>query len=208
MRFARHFSTKVLPFVTLGLLVCGISGCSTSDPKTNQPAVTTGAKDDATSPLLIGDRITIEFSGPPSPIKPMDTEIKGNGCIFFDFIGDVHLDGLTAGQAEKAIEALYVPRYYTHLAVTVTPVMRFFYVDGEVNAAGAGSKQPYTGQISVTRAIAAAGGFSPFANRRNVRLYRRDGKYTVVNCVKALEHPELDLPVYPGDRILVRKRPW
>jgi polysaccharide biosynthesis/export protein len=139
----------------------------------------------------------------------MDTEIKGDGCVHFDLIGDVHLDGKTAGQAEKEIEALYVPRYYTHLAVTVTPVVRFFYVDGEVTGAGVSSKQPYTGQITVSRAIAAAGGFSPFANRRNVRLYRRNAtKPIIVNCVKILDHPELDPPVYPGDRIVVRKRIW
>jgi protein involved in polysaccharide export with SLBB domain len=69
-------------------------------------------------------------------------------------------------------------------------------------------KLPYTGQITVTRAIATAGGFSPFANRRNVRIYRSDGTYSTINCTKALQNPKLDLPVYPGDKILVRRRIW
>ena len=71
----------------------------------------------------------------------------------------------------KLIQSAYVPAYYTHLSVSVTPVARFFYVEGEINP-GAGGKQLYTGQITVTRAIAAAGDFSPFADRRHVRLYR------------------------------------
>ena len=60
--------------------------------------------------------------------------------------------------------------------VTVTaPVIRYFYVSGEVNPGSSGGRIPYTGQITVSRAIAAAGDFNPFADRKHVRLYRVDG---------------------------------
>jgi protein involved in polysaccharide export with SLBB domain len=151
----------------------------------------------------------VDFSGAPTPIPFVQTEIKGDGTIHLDFVGDVMADGKTPGELEKTIQKLYVPDYYTHLSVTVTPVVRFFYVDGEVNPGAGGGRIQYTGQITVTRAIAAAGGFNPFANRKNVRLYRVGANsYQVVNCIKALEDPRLDLQVYPGDKIVVRRRLW
>jgi len=159
-------------------------------------------------PLRIGDAIRVDFSGTPTQVPFIQTEIKGDGTIRLDFIGDVRADGLTPGELEKTIQDKYVPTYYTHLNVTVTPVIRYFYVDGEVNAAAGGGRLPYTGQITVTRAIAAAGGFNPFANRKNVRIYRVDGTYKIVNCTKALDDPKLDLPVYPGDKIVVKRRLW
>jgi polysaccharide export outer membrane protein len=114
--------------------------------------------------------------------------------------------GRTPGELEMVIQRRYVPSYYTHLTVSVTPVVRYFYVDGEVNP-GAPGRIVYSGPITVTRAIAAAGGFSPFADHRHVKLYRVNGKSAInVNCYKVLDHPELDLPVYPGDRIVVKRR--
>jgi polysaccharide export outer membrane protein len=159
-------------------------------------------------PLRVGDAVRIDFSGTPNLVPGIQTEIKGDGTIRLDYVGDVAADGKTPGELEKAIQAKYVPTYYTHLNVTVTPVIRYFYVDGEVNGQGSSGRLPYTGQITVTRAIAAAGGFNPFANRKNVRLYRVDGAMFVINCTKALDNPKLDLPVYPGDKIVVKRRLW
>jgi polysaccharide export outer membrane protein len=189
-----------------------LAGCWSQGPKedrhtaTGQSANTTN--DLRFDPLRVGDGIRVDFSGTPIPIPYVQTEIKGDGTIRLDFIGDVQADGKTPGELEKIIQKGYVPAYYTHLNVTVTPVVRFFYVDGEVIGGAGGGRLPYTGQITVTRAIAAAGGFNPFANRKNVRIYRVDGTYKVVNCIKALEDPKLDLPVYPGDKIVVKRRLW
>ena len=158
-------------------------------------------------PLRVGDGLRVDFSGTPTPIPSVQTEIKGDGTIRLDFIGDVKAEGKTPGELEKTIQANYVPAYYTHLSVSVTPVARFFYVEGEINP-GLGGKQLYTGQITVTRAIAAAGDFSPFADKRRVRLYRVDGTIKTINCIKALDNPKLDLFVYPGDKIVVKRRLW
>jgi protein involved in polysaccharide export with SLBB domain len=103
----------------------------------------------------------------------------------------------------------YVPEYYTHLNVTVTPTARYFYVEGEVNAGGGGGRIMYSGPITVTRAITSAGDFNAFANRKKVKLFRVNATSAItVNCIKALENPKLDLPVYPGDKIVVKRRLW
>jgi polysaccharide export outer membrane protein len=155
----------------------------------------------------VGDKIKVDFSGGPTLIQPVETDIKGDGTIHLDFVGDIQIAGKTPGEVEREIQKKYVPDYYTHLNVTVTPSVRYFYVDGQVNAeSGGGGRVMYVGPITVTRAIAAAGGFNSFAARNKVRLYRVDGKIIIVNCNKALDHPELDPPVYPGDKIFVPTR--
>ena len=157
--------------------------------------------------MHVGDSVRVDFSGTPSPIPFVQTEIKGDGSIRLDLIGDVQFDGKTPGELEKIIQKKYVPDFYTHLNVTVTPVVRYFYVDGEINGGGGGGRIMYAGPITVTRAIAAAGGFSPFADRRRVKLLRFNATSPInVNCVKALDNPKLDPPVYPGDKIFVKRR--
>lgn len=214
MRISRDSIRSLSSLVPLVLIGSLLAGCSSPGPKkdrylaSGQPANATNELHDMRfDPLRVGDSVRVDFSGTPSMMPSVQTEVKGDGTIHLDFIGDVLADGKTPGELEKIIQKSYVPAYYTHLSVTVTPVVRFFYVDGEVNGQGGGRIQ-YTGQITVTRAIAAAGGFNPFANRRNVRLYRVDGSCKVINCIKALEDPRLDLAVYPGDKIVVKRRLW
>jgi protein involved in polysaccharide export with SLBB domain len=56
----------------------------------------------------------------------------------------------------------------------------------------------------VLEAIITAGGFTDFANRRKVQLVRaKDGSTVTLDCNKARGNPELDLPVNPGDKIIV-----
>jgi protein involved in polysaccharide export with SLBB domain len=200
--------SSLLAIVIIGPL---LAGCWTHGPKKAPHPATVQSTADTNQlrfdPLRVGDGIRVDFSGAPSPIPSVQTEIKGDGTIHLDLIGDVLADGKTPGELEKTIQTNYVPAYYTHLSVTVTPVVRYFYVQGEVTGAGSG-RQPYVGQITVTRAIAAAGDFNPFANRRNVKLYRVDGTILTVNCIKALDDPKLDLFVYPGDKIVVKRRLW
>jgi len=155
-------------------------------------------------PLQIGDKVTVELSGIPDKIDPILRDIKEDG-IDLPFIGKVAAVGKTPSQLEKDIEDAYEPKWFLHVNVTVSPVARFFYVMGQVIGTG-GGRIAYTGPITVLGAIAAAGDFTPFADKKRVRITRVTGKILIVNCVKALKHPELDLQVYPGDKIMVPRR--
>jgi protein involved in polysaccharide export with SLBB domain len=70
------------------------------------------------------------------------------------------------------------------------------------------SRQTYISRITVLKAIASAGGFTDFANKKKVKLTRVDGRIQTVNCVKALDKPSLDPEVYPGDKIHVPRKLW
>jgi polysaccharide export outer membrane protein len=205
MRSLRNTIWNSSCFLAVALLAgCGSEGPAADSHKTAMQS--SGANDLRFDPLRVGDSIRVDFSGTPTPIPSIQTEIKGDGTIRLDLVGDVVADGKTPGELERRIQADYVPVYYTHLNVTVTPTARFFYVQGEINGSG-GGRIMYSGPITVTRAIAAAGDFSPFGDRRRVKLFRVGATSAItINCVKALEDPRLDLPVYPGDKIVVKRR--
>lgn len=201
MRLLRNFVQRFSQLIIICVIAPFLAGClpwGSDNPKDTGPAV------DETA-LRMGEMIKIDFSGTPTPMQSVETEIKGDGTVTLELIGPVKAAGYSPGQLEHIIQSKYVPDYYTHMNVTVTPSARFFYVGGELN--GNLGRFPYTGPITVTQAIDSAGGFSPFADKRHVKLYRVGAKtFLRVNCVKALSHPELDLPVYPGDRIFVPRR--
>jgi polysaccharide export outer membrane protein len=186
-----------------------LSGCATNKPAVpDNPTAPPQAEvhNALTDPLRVSDRVKIEFSSTPEPIDPVEQEVAADGTISVQFVGPIAAAGKTPAQLAGDIETALKPKYYAHLSVSVTPVARFFYVGGEINQGGPGGRILYSGPITVTRAIDAAGGFDPFANKRKVKLTRVDGHQSIVNCIKAIDHPEKDLPVYPGDRIYVPRR--
>ena len=67
---------------------------------------------------------------------------------------------------------------------------------------------PWLGELTVTQAIQSAGDFTDFARKTRVLLVRADGSTTVVDCRRAIQQPELDPKVMPGDRIHVPRRFW
>lgn len=192
-----------------GILLC-IAGCQIpGSPTAYGPAGGTNAAPPTveTSDLIRpGDILLITFSGTQDPPPKHEDRVREDGFIRLPFIGDVKAAGKTRAELQAEITRKYVPSYYLRLDVNVNSDSRYYYVYGEV-------KQPrnymYPGTMTVLRAIAAASDFTDYANRKKVQLIRSKGqKPIVVNCVKAQSHPELDLPVYPEDRIYVPRRLW
>ncbi len=214
-------------WIKRGLLACGLplagfifAGCSSvsqpafSDTPTPPPtavqATSAGspipaANDSQVARFHVGDTVTIALTGLPDPIDPHTEPIKEDGTITMPDIGHVRAAGKTAGELQNDIHALYVPKYYLHVTVTVSTGDRIYYVRGEVKQPG---RLIYAGETSVTKAITSAGDFTDFANRRNVLLIRANGQQIKVNCKKVLNGDEPDPPVYPGDQIEVKKSIW
>jgi protein involved in polysaccharide export with SLBB domain len=70
------------------------------------------------------------------------------------------------------------------------------------------SRYPWTEGMTVVKAIQTAGYFTDYAKTSKVRVTRLNGKSIIMNYDKALENPERDVPVYPGDTINVPRRVW
>jgi polysaccharide export outer membrane protein len=123
--------------------------------------------------------------------------------INLQFLGPIQAEGKTPGDLQREIQGLYVPKLYTRLTVTLKTENRFFYVDGEVRSSG---RLIYAEEITVMRAIAAAGGFNDFAARTRVELVRATGEKLVIDARKTKNNPKLDPIVLPGDQIFVPRR--
>jgi polysaccharide export outer membrane protein len=163
------------------------------------PASDTGG----TERIHAGDSLVVIFSDLPNPQQPIQEQVRDDGTITLLLNQTFTAVGKTRGELAREIRARYVPEYYVNLTVTITPQDRFYYVGGEVKAP---ARQPYIGRITVLKAIQSSGDFTDFANKKKVKLIRTDGHIYNINCIKAQEHPELDLEVYPGDRIHVPRK--
>ena len=154
-----------------------------------------------------GDSLTVTFTDTPITIPPNDQEIKADGTILLTQNQTFIAAGKTAGQLGAEIRARYVPDFYKYMTVQVVPDQnaQWYYVEGEVRTP---NRMIYATRLTVTRAIASAGGFTDFANKKKVKLIRVNGRSHTVNCIKALNDPGLDLEVYPGDKIHVPRRLW
>jgi protein involved in polysaccharide export with SLBB domain len=189
-------------------IVAMLAGCDTNRP----PAVSGPTKpppppDLRLAPLMIGDRLKVDLQGSVDIYNIEPQDIKEDGTINLPRIGTVAAAGKPPSKLEKEIEAKYVPLWYPHITVTVTPLARYFFVAGQVNGGGGSGRILYTSGMTILRGISAAGDFTQFANKRKVQVTRGiDKSIEYENCVDALKHPERDLPVYPGDMIWVGRR--
>ena len=199
-----------------GLLLAGCRTHSHSPQAPDSPigGVTNAVGGAATSSgplepevLHVGDSLTVTFTDTPTPTSPSQEKIKEDGTITLMLNQTFKADGKTRGELEKEIRARYVPDYYKYLTVTVTPdvITRWYHVLGEVKNP---NRYNYNSRTTLLRAIASAGGFTDFANKKKVKLTRQDGRTQTVNCLKAVDKPNLDPEVYPGDRIHVPRRLW
>lgn len=189
--------------VALGIVLAGLlSGCRTSGPTYSElpQSSTVGTT------FHVGDMVTISAilpsAGDPNSFPPVAQRVAEDGTINLTLIGSVTAVGKTAVELQREIHDRYVPKYFQELSLTVRGEALFFYVDGEVLQRG---QKEYPGDMTIVKAIAAAGGFTDFANERKVRLTR--GNHTqIINVKKANSDPKYDVPVLPGDRISVPRK--
>ena len=155
--------------------------------------------------INVGDAVTVTFSDLPMVIPSFEERVKSDGSVTLLYSKKFQFAGKSRGDLEAEIRERYVPSYFNNLTVTIKLADRFYFVDGEVKLS---NKYNYSGEMTVLKAIASAGGFTDFAKRSKVRLTRAGGKTLEVDADAALENPALDLPVYAGDRITVPRKLW
>lgn len=190
-------------FLALALLAAVCVGCETPAPTPNAAANTTAAARDTIDFQVFrkGDKIKIEFGGTETArIQPIETEIKDDGTVSCELIGPQKAAGRTARELEVVIREAYVPKYFKQLNVVVSSPERVYYVSGQVKTPGV---RPYLGRVTVLQAIASAGDFTDFADKKSVTVTRPSGETTKVDCKQALRKPALDIEIFPNDKIHV-----
>ena len=206
----------------LGLAALLLSGCS-STPDSRFAAVP-GVASDGSAPASAmadstpsapnpyntdiiepGESLVINITDLPTSQLPIQDQVKQDGTITLLLNHTFHAAGKTRRQLEQEVHDYYVPAFYRQMTVSIQgqPQTRFYFVDGEVKLPG---RQVYIGPMTVLKSIASAGGLTDYAARTKVKLIHPDGRVQTVNCRKAIDHPALDLPVYPDDKIYVPRR--
>ena len=148
------------------------------------------------------DPLMITLLGIPQE-KQMDAVIDERGNITIPYVEEpVPAAGLTTSELERKIQRIYTEgQIYRNITVNVRAHAKIYYVEGEV-------KQPreyeLNRRITLLQAIAAASGYTEYANKAKVTI-TRNGKVKTYNTKKLEKYPELDVPVEAGDRINVHR---
>lgn len=200
-----NFETVPVPGVTSTAGTAPPSSAAVADPAKPALPATAAPAAPGTELLRVGDPLTIVFSDIPTPTQPFEERIKDDGTITLLYNQTFVAAGKLRGDLEREIRARYVPDYFKNLTVTIKTQMRFYYVGGEVKAPG---EKPYLANMTLTKAIQAAGDVTDFADKKRVQLTRVNGEVLRVSYTRALENPRNDPPVFPGDKIHVPRRWW
>ena len=152
--------------------------------------------DNAPYTLGSGDRVRIIVFGQDSITNSY--AVDGSGQVSLPLIGFVRADGLTTGELEHAIEARLRNGFLREPRVAAeVEAFRPFFVLGEVTTAG---QYPFVNGMTVQKAIAIAGGFTPRARQTSADITRMVGRESVTGAVP------LSQPLRPGDTVIVRER--
>src|SRR6184192_3899215 len=139
--------------------------------------------------------------------------VNDNGELEVPYIGLVPAKGRTCRDLAFAIKAALEKEYYYH-ATVILAIERVseksrgrIYVYGSVKGQGP-QEIPADESYTVSKAIIRAGGFGDFANKRKVKLTRKNGKDFTVDLKRIIEegHTEEDVVLQPDDQIYVPQR--
>jgi len=162
-----------------------------------------GGVDASAYRLRTGDPIVVYLRGIPGASggeQSIEAVINEDGEINLPFIRTVKAAGKTATELEQDIQDAYInQQIYKYITVNVVVPVRSYYVRGEIRAPG---RFALISEVTLVQAVAAAGGFTEFANPTRVEILR--GKTRFSANVRDLErHPERDIKIQSGDVIIV-----
>jgi polysaccharide export outer membrane protein len=181
-------------------------GCQSSSPTLPIPAEAAASKPSGT--LAPGDEIVVMFSGAPE----MNTKqkIQANGKVSLPTIGDVSAAGRSITSFQSQLTSMYQPHLQDPtVVVSLQSASAGVYVSGEVLRPG---KIPLDRPMTALEAVMEAGGFTKFANPKQVIVVRNEGgknQRYVLNMNDALNGME-SRPFYvrPFDVLYVRQSAW
>ncbi|HXY13073.1 MAG TPA: polysaccharide biosynthesis/export family protein [Terriglobales bacterium] len=158
--------------------------------------------------LIIGAGDLLVVSVYAAPDFNKEVRVADSGEITLPFIGSVHVAGLTVEQAEKLVQKeLADGHYFKDPQVSIFEkeyATQGISVLGEVQKPGT---YPLLGNHALFDAVSAAGGLTPKAGNTISITHRSDPKdaQTVTLAPNQSFTPANNVPVFPGDTVLVSK---
>lgn len=201
----RLFATGLL-CMSAWIAAFALPGCTDMNPAPPVPAEAYTAK--PTGNLAPGDEISVSFSGAPE--LNTKQKIQPNGKVSLPTIGDVSAAGRSINSLQASLTSMYQPHLQDPtVVVSLESAAAGVYVSGEVLRP---SKVPLDRPMTALEAVMEAGGFTKFANPKQVIVIRkqngRQQRY-VLNMNDTLSGMESS-PFYvrPFDVIYVKQSAW
>ena len=216
----------ILAIVTLALIlaghVCVVEGQSIASDKTGNvdtsgSALPVAAVDNTVPKVHTRDRRyiiqpsdTLELRFPLTPEFDQTVTVQPDGYITLRNAGDLHAAGETLPELTEFIKKTYSKILHDPV-ISVDPKdfdKPYFVVGGQVGRPG---KFDLRGDITLTEAVAMAGGFTDAAKHSQVLLFRRvSDQWTeakIINTKKMFNSHNLqeDPVLQPGDMLFVPK---
>ena len=139
--------------------------------------------------------------------------VNDNGELEVPYIGLVPAQGRTCRELAYAVKASLEKEYYYH-ATVILAIERVseksrgrIYVYGSVKGQGP-QEIPADESYTVSKAIIRAGGFGDFANKRKVKVTRKNGQDFTIDLKRVIEEgrTDEDMVLQPDDQIYVPQR--
>lgn len=181
-----------ISFAVLGIVCLSLSSCSSYRPAPS------AFHEALTQPYMLdaGDRLRITVFEQAALTNTYNVDQAG--YLAFPLVGSIPARGKTAKQLEAIIASKLRGGFLRDPDVSIEiDRYRPVFIMGEVGAAG---QYAYVPGMTVQKAIAAAGGFSPRANQDNVDITRQLNGKVLTGRVFISD------PILPGDTIYVRER--
>jgi protein involved in polysaccharide export with SLBB domain len=182
------------------------------------PTALTSSMDvlDDTRPLTVGDKVSLRVVEEHKPL--VEVYVTDSGDVEVPLIGRVKARGKTCKALAREIKTRLDKDYFYHCNVILgletasTRARGRIYLNGPVKQQGV-MDLPADEQLTLSRAIMRAGGFSEFANKKNVKVVRKEAatgkdKTFVVDVGRILEKgkTEGDVVLLPEDVVIVSQR--
>jgi polysaccharide export outer membrane protein len=193
---------------TIALALCAVvlmtSGCKTTKKTSPPPGFERGAATGSRPTILApGDVVRLVFPGAPE--NNQSQKIRADGKISLPMVGEVVAAGRRPADLQSELTALYKGQLVNNeVVVTLESGAVPVYISGAIRKPG---KMVFDRPTNLLEVITEAGGLSPEANLKKVRITRVvNGIYRsqTINLKPALSgEPSRAYYVQPGDIIYI-----
>lgn len=189
---------KNVGFVFLVFLAVWVTGCL--GPVSVERTIAPTSDQVGLYSLKPLDPLFISLLGIPEE-KGIETTIDENGLITLPYIDEpVQAAGLSLSGLEREIQRIYTEgKIYRNVTVNIQTDAKSYFMEGEVNRP---QEYPLNRRITLLQAIAAASGYTEYADKKDITIIRQ-GEIIKVNGKELEKNPERDIPIESGDRINV-----
>jgi len=202
------------------MLFAGLAAAQGSKPRETPPEVAGSTEAPKVPPSVSADTVGLPVDPKTYVIGPEDilritvwreadlSGVKGvrpDGKITMPLIGDLQASGLTPDRLTAQLKQ-GLSEYIKQLEITVEIIQvnsKSYSITGEVNRPG---RYPLIVTKTVFEAVNDAGGFREFADRKHIKILRKDGTRLEFNYNEFVggKRPEKNVPLENGDTVLVK----